>query len=123
MGADPLEDYEPQENRSPSASPRRKSFGGIEREEDEDEGGQEEEETPHETPSRDKGKRKAALYEDVENEIAEELENVELRSDSDDDQEVEESQPPVKKTKTDSKNQKGKTQSKGKKENIGMLLS
>ena len=123
MGADPLEDYAPQENRYTSASPRRKSFGGIEQEEDEDEGGQEEEEIPQESPSRDKGKRKAALHEDVEDEIALELENVELGLDSDDDQEVEESRPPVKKTKTDRKNQKSQTQSKGKKENIGMLLS
>jgi centromere protein C len=125
MGPDPFDDYAPRENRSPGeVSPRRKSFGGIEQEEDEEE----EEEPPQETPSRrDKGKRKAAVYEepdqDVEEEIAQELENVGLEMDSDDDQEVEEPQPPVKKTNTDVKNQKSQTQSKRKKENIGMLLS
>lgn len=131
MGPDPFDDYAPRENRSSGEiSPRRKSFGGIEQEEDEDEGGQEEEEPPQETPSkRNKGKRKAALCEepdqdDVEDEIAQELENVELGGlDSDDDQEVEDPRPPVKKTKTEGKIQKGQTQSKRKKENIGMLLS
>ena len=127
MGPDPFDDYAPQENRSPGeVSPRRKSFGVIEQEADEDEDGQEEEELQQETPSkRDKGKRKAALYEepdqDVEEEIAEQLDNVGLGMDSDDDQK--EPQPPVKKPKTDVKNQKGQTQSKKKKENIGMLLS
>jgi hypothetical protein len=130
MGPDPFDDYEPRENRSPSeVSHRRKSFGGIERGEDDDEGEQEEEELPQESPSkRDKGKRKAALYnepdqDDVEDEIAQELENVGLEVGSDNDQEVEDPRPPVKKTKTDGKNQKGQTQSKKKKENIGMLLS
>ena len=130
VGPDPFDDYAPRENQSSGeVSPRRKSFGGIEQEEDEDEGGQEEEEPPQESPSKkDKGKRKATLYEEpdqdgVEDEIAQELENVELGLNSDDDQETEDPQPPVKKTKTDGKNQKGQTQSKGKKENIGMLLS
>ena len=131
IGPDPLDDYSPRENRPGQVSPRRKSFGGIEQEEDDDEGGQEEEEPPQELPlKRDKGKRKAALYEepdqdDVEDEIAQELENVGLGvdNDNDDDQEVEDPRPPFKKTKTEGKNQKGQTQSKRKKENIGILLS
>ena len=128
IGHDPFDDYAPRENQSPDqVSPRRKSFGRIEQEEDNEE---EEEEPPQETPSKkDKGKRKAALNEvpdqdDVEDEIAQELENVGLGLDSDVDQEVEESRPPVKKAKTEDKSQKGaQTQSKRKKENIGMPLS
>lgn len=126
---DRFDDYEPRENQSPDqVSPRRKSFGGIEQEDDDDEGEQEEEEPPESPLKRDKGKRKSVLYEEpdqdgVEDEIAQELENVGLGPDSDDDQEVEDPRPPVKKAKIDSKNQKGQTQSKRKKENIGMLLS
>lgn len=112
MGPDPFDDYTPQENRSPGVSPRRKSFGGIEKEEDEDED-EDGQEALNEGPDQD----------DVEDEIAQELENVRSGLDTDDDQEVEEPPPPVKKTKTDGKNQKGQTQSKRKKENIGMLLS
>ena len=128
MGHDPFDDYGPQENRSSSeVSPRRKSFGGIEQEEDDDEGGQEED--LQKSPSKkDKGKRKAAPHEepdqgDVEDEIAQELENVGLGVDSDDNQEAEDPRPPVKKPKTDGKSQKAQSQSIKKKENIGMLLS
>lgn len=98
-----FDDYAPRENRSSSeVSPRRKSFGGIEQEEDNDESGQEEENLQESPSKRDKGKRKAALYEepdqdDVEDEIAQELENVELDDDP---------PPPVKKIKTDSKKKK-----------------
>ena len=130
IGPDPFDDYAPRENQSPDqVSSRRTSFGRLEQEEDDDEDAQEEEEPPQETPSkRDKGKRKAVPHEepdqdDVEDEIAQELENVGLGLDSDVDQETEEPRPPVKKTRTEGKNQKAQTQSKTKKENIGMPLS
>jgi hypothetical protein len=57
----------------------------------------------------------------VVDKIAQELENVGLGLESNDDQAVEDLRPPVKKTKTDGKNQRAKRRVK--KKNIGMLLS
>ena len=126
-------------NARPAVSPAKSNRSSFrpepepEPEDDDNEGVQEEEEEepPQESPSkRDKGKRKAEIYEepdqdDVEDVIAQELENVGLGMYSDDDDQAVEDPPPppVKKTKTDSKDQKGPTQGKKKKENIGMLLS
>ena len=112
-----FDDYAPQESPPPAqSSPRRKSFGVIEQEEEE-----EEEEPLHETPSKKgKGKRKTPYEEPdqdtVEDEIAQELEDVGL--DSDDNEELPPS-PDLKKAQAERKNPptKTKTQSKTKKEN------
>ncbi|KAF8801665.1 hypothetical protein BYT27DRAFT_7173908 [Phlegmacium glaucopus] len=131
MGPDPFDNYSPQESRSPHQVSPRKSFARIEEDQDEDEGegedGQEEEaDAMQDTPSKskqDKGKRKTALHEepdqDVEDEIAQELEDVGSDRDSEDDMEVEqEPQPSVKKVKGEVKNpHKAPTESKTKKEN------
>ena len=69
------------------------------------------------------GDQDNGMVPDPFDDYAPELENVGLGLDNDDNQEAEALPPPVKKTKTDGKNQKGQTQSKRKKENIGMLLS
>jgi len=82
-----------------------------------------------ETPSKSKQGKGRQLYEDpdqdVEDEIAQELENVGFGPDSEDDEEVEqERQPPTKKTKADIKNsQRTQTQSKTKKENRCVLFT
>lgn len=124
MSPDLFDDYAPQNSRSP---PQSKSFGRIEADEDDDE--QEQEVFPYGTPLKNKkgkGKQRATLYEEpdqdaVEDGIAQELEDV----DSDDNEEIEpEPQEPVKKDKTVAKNpRKPQTESRSRKENRCVLFA
>jgi centromere protein C len=121
MDPDPFDDYAPQESQSRNrVSPRRKSFGRIDQEEEGEEEEEEEEEPIHETPSKKaKGKRKAEEPDqDVEDEIAQELANIDSGLDSDNDEEVERPRPsPLKKAKSHQNPSKTQSRSKTKKEN------
>ncbi|KAF8163706.1 Mif2/CENP-C like-domain-containing protein [Crassisporium funariophilum] len=123
-----FDDYAPQEGHSPPrSSPRRTSFGRIEQDQDDEDEGQEQEEPPHNTPlksKQDKGKRKAERYEEpereeeVEDEIAQGLEDVDLGPDPDEEEDDDTTpQPPSKKPKKEVMREQPSTKSRTKKEN------
>lgn len=141
-----FDDYGPQESPDSQRTPRQSNysvqsnFSRIEEEEDEEDEEEQEEEpeqpprqassSPVPPPSRnDRGKKKAPreetpqhLDEEVEDEIAKGLEDVEMGPDSAEESEPE---PPVKKAKqkvAPEKKPPPKTQTRSKKENRGMLL-
>ena len=116
MDIDIFDDYAQQQSQSPDQiSPRRRSFGRMEQEEDEDEDEEEEQPPLRTSPKKAKGKQKATLYQEPDQDAVEDegLGNAGLGLlDSDDsDEDVE---PPVKKAKA---RDRPKTQSNTKKEN------
>jgi centromere protein C len=128
-GAFDFDDYGPRES-SPSSrrTPKQTSFAEMSQDDDEEEG--EEDEPPEETPTkdkRDKGKGRAVVEEEledeeVENDIANGLEDVEQEHYSDDEEEEEEPEvrPKGKKVKLSEETKPKRpteTRSRGKKEN------